>query len=113
MFAGRELQFPGFHLLLLGKGHGFHNSIDHSRKLAGSLVNVFDLASIAADLRLGVIPILFSLRFYGNLGCLLWRLFSVYCLLGSLDIQHEMVPISLVVEQRMIPLASTAAIKAI
>lgn len=113
MFAGREVQFPGFHLFLLGKGHGFHNSIDHSRKLAGSLVDVFDLASIAADLRLDVIPILFSLRFYDKLGYLLWRFFSVYCLLGSLDIQYERVPSSLVVEQRVIPLASAAAIKAI
>src|SRR3954447_17458573 len=113
MLTGRELLFPGFDLLLLGKGHGLHNSIDHSRKLAGSLVDVFDLASIAANLRLGVVPILFSLCFYGKLGYLLWRLFSVYCLLGSLDIQYKRVPSSLVVEQRMIPLASTTAIKAI
>src|SRR5881275_3229669 len=102
MFAGREFLFPGFHLLSLGKGHGFHNSIDHSWKLAGSLVNVFNLASIAADLRLGVISIPISLRFYGNLGYLLWRLFSVYRLFGSLDIQYERVSSSLVVEQRMI-----------
>src|ERR1700733_4841065 len=113
MFTGRELQFPSFHLLSLGKGHGFHNSIDHSRKLARSLVNVFDLASIAANLCLGVIPILFSHCFYGNLGYLLWRFFSVYCLLGSPDIHYERVPSSLVVEQRMIPLTSATAVKAI
>jgi hypothetical protein len=59
------------------------------------------------------LSILFSLRFYGKLGYFLWRLFSVYCLLGSLDIQYEGVPSSLVVEQCMIPLASTAAVKAI
>jgi hypothetical protein len=113
VLAGREFLLPGLDLFLSRECVRLHDPVYNSCDFTGILIDIIDVAFIASNTCMVVVPVGFGLRSNSYLRDLLRRFIADYNLPRPPNIQDQRMAFGSLVEVRMLIIACAAAVEAI